>query len=117
AIKTGLVTAAHDISDGGLATTLAEMAIFGKKGAEVSVETLSGSKHEVLFSEAQSGVVITIPAAELQTAKYHFEKANVPMFELGVVKGDSLEIKDLVSLNVSAAETTYESAIPKAMEA
>ncbi|WP_428235018.1 phosphoribosylformylglycinamidine synthase subunit PurL [Gracilimonas sp.] len=117
AIQTGLITAAHDVSDGGLAIALAEMAIFGKKGAEVSVETMKGSTHEILFSEAQSGVVITIPAAELQTAKHHFDKANVPMFELGVVKGDALEIKNLVSLNVDAAEKTYESVIPKAMEA
>jgi phosphoribosylformylglycinamidine synthase len=115
AIKVGLITAAHDISDGGLATTLMEMAIFGKKGAELSIETLSGSTHEILFSEAQSGVVITIPAPELQTVKHHFEEAGVPMYELGVVKGDKLEIKDLISLDVSESEEIYESVIPKAM--
>lgn len=116
AIQTGLVTAAHDISDGGLATTLTEMAIFGKKGAELSLETLAGSPHEVLFSEAQSGVVITIPAAELQRVKDHFEKSEVPIYELGVVKGDTLKIKDLVSISVSESEEIYESVIPKAME-
>lgn len=116
AIQTELVTAAHDISDGGLATTLTEMAIFGKKGAELSLETLAGSPHEVLFSEAQSGVVITIPAAELQRVKDHFEKSEVPIYELGVVKGDTLKIKDLVSISVSESEEIYESVIPKAME-
>ncbi|MEX2476897.1 MAG: phosphoribosylformylglycinamidine synthase subunit PurL [Gracilimonas sp.] len=115
AIKVGLITAAHDISDGGLATTLTEMAIFGKKGAELSVDTLSGSSHEILFSEAQSGVVITIPAPELQTVKHHFEEAGVPMYELGVVKGDKLEIKDLISVDVSETEEIYETVIPKAM--
>jgi phosphoribosylformylglycinamidine synthase len=116
AIKVGLITAAHDISDGGLAATLTEMAIFGKKGAELSVETLSGSTHEILFSEAQSGVVITISAPELQTVKHHFEEAGVPIYELGVVKGDKLEIKDLISLDISESEEIYESVIPKAME-
>ncbi|MDZ7807910.1 MAG: phosphoribosylformylglycinamidine synthase subunit PurL [Gracilimonas sp.] len=91
AIKLGLVTAAHDISDGGLATALTEMAIFGKKGAELSVETLNGSTHEVLYSEAQSGVVITIPAPELQTVKHHFEEAGVPLYELGVVKENCIK--------------------------
>ncbi|MEX0845751.1 MAG: phosphoribosylformylglycinamidine synthase subunit PurL [Balneolaceae bacterium] len=117
AIKLGLITAAHDISDGGLAVTLTEMAIFGKKGAEVSVETLTGSPHEILFSEAQSGVVITIPAPELQTVKHHFKEAGVNLYELGVVKGDSLKIKDLVSLKVFESEEIYESVLPKAMGA
>jgi phosphoribosylformylglycinamidine synthase len=116
AIQTGLITAAHDISDGGLATTLTEMAIFGNKGAQLSVETLSGSRHEILFSEAQSGVVITISAPELQRVKDHFEKSEVPVYELGVVKNDKLEIKDLISLKVSTAAEIYEYVIPKAME-
>ena len=115
AIKLGLVNAAHDLSDGGLAITLSEMAIFGKKGAELSVETLKGSTHEILYSEAQSGVVITIPAPELQTVKHHFDEAGVPLYELGVVKGDTLSIKDLVSINVTEADEIYESVLPKAM--
>ena len=115
AIKLGLVNAAHDLSDGGLAITLSEMAIFGKKGAELSVETLKGSTYEILYSEAQSGVVITIPAPELQTVKHHFDKAGVPLYELGVVKGDTLSIKDLISINVTEADEIYESVLPKAM--
>lgn len=115
AIKLGLVTAAHDLSDGGLATALTEMAIFGKKGADLSVDTLTGTPHEVLFSEAQSGVVITIEGSQLQTVKHHFKEASVPLYELGVVKGDKLEIKDLVSLDVSESEEIYENVIPKAM--
>lgn len=115
AIKLGLVTAAHDLSDGGLATTLTEMAIFGKKGAELSVDTLTGTSHEVLFSEAQSGVVITIDAPQLQTVKHHFEEAGVPLYELGVVKGNKLDIKDLLSIDVSESEEIYEGVLPKAM--
>ncbi|MCH2451017.1 MAG: phosphoribosylformylglycinamidine synthase subunit PurL [Gracilimonas sp.] len=115
AIKLGLVTAAHDLSDGGLATTLTEMAIFGKKGAELSVDTLTGTPHEVLFSEAQSGVVITIDASQLQTVKHHFEEADVPLYELGVVKGNKLDIKDLLSIDVSESEEIYEGVLPKAM--
>jgi phosphoribosylformylglycinamidine synthase len=116
AIQLGLVNAAHDVSDGGLAITLAEMAIFGKKGAELSLDTLSGSITEKLFSEAQSGVAITIPAAELQTVIHHFEKAGVPLYELGVVKGKKLEIKDVASLDIAQSEELYESVLPKAME-
>jgi len=59
AIQQEYVNAAHDISDGGLATTLAEMAIYSGKGATVEVDELGNNPHEVLYSEAQSGVVVT----------------------------------------------------------
>ncbi len=116
AIHSGFITAAHDISDGGLVVTLAEMAIFGKKGAKVSLNELKGTSHEVLFSEAQSGVVITVPSNKLEIAQQHFAKANIPIYELGLVEGTHLEIKDLLSLDITEAEDMYESVIPKAME-
>lgn len=115
AIKLGLITAAHDLSDGGLAIALTEMAIFGKKGADLSVDSLTGTSHEVLFSEAQSGVVITIDGSQLQTVKHHFEEAGVPLYELGVVKDNELKIKDQLTINVSESEEIYEGVIPKAM--
>src|SRR5699024_12447357 len=59
AIQQEYVNAAHDISDGGLATTLAEMAIYSGKGATVEVDELGNNPHEVLYSEAQSGVFLT----------------------------------------------------------
>ena len=45
AITSGLVTAAHDISDGGLAVSIAEMGIFGSLGAQIDLSVLSGSIH------------------------------------------------------------------------
>lgn len=116
AIKAGFITAAHDIADGGLAITLAEMAIFSKLGATVDLAELTGSAHEVLFSEAQSGVVVSIKEADLSTVKAHFEKFGVPAIEIGSVNGsDDLEIKGIGSLDLKEISETYESVIPNAM--
>ena len=116
AIKAGFITAAHDISDGGLAITLAEMAMFGKKGAHLTLEEISGSIHEVLFSEAQSGVVITINAEKLPDTLSHFSKAGVPTHVLGNVIGDILSIDGIGELAVAEMSNVYESVLPNAMD-
>ncbi len=115
AIKEGFITAAHDISDGGLATTLAEMAIFGERGAKVSLENLSGDIAEILYSEAQSGIVITVKAEDLPTALVHFQGKEVPTYVLGTVAGKTLEIENVAELEVSSMKDIYESALPKAV--
>jgi phosphoribosylformylglycinamidine synthase len=72
-IHAGLVSAAHDCSDGGLGVTLAEMAFAGGIGMDldlgkVPVEAIT-SLDRVLFSESQSRIVLTIPAAKLAQAR------------------------------------------------
>jgi phosphoribosylformylglycinamidine synthase subunit PurL len=64
-IQSQTVNAAHDLSDGGLAATLAEMAIHSGRGADLSVKALGENLTEVLFSEAQSGIVVTVAANQL----------------------------------------------------
>lgn len=116
AIKAGIITAAHDISDGGLAITLAEMAIHGNKGAEISVDSLSGSTHEVLFSEAQSGVVITVDTKNVETTLSHFKDAGIPTTKLGKVSGSSLNINGISNLDVKEIQEIYEGVLPGIMD-
>ena len=116
AIQAGKITAAHDISDGGLAITLAEMAIYSGKGALISLEELTGETHDLLFSEAQSGVVITVEADKLPSVLAHFRTAGVPTSVLGTVKGDTMEIEGIGSLEVAELTADYESVIPNAMD-
>lgn len=115
AIQGGLVTAAHDVSDGGLATCLAEMAIFGKKGAQVDLSVLKGDTIELWFSEAQSGIVVTCTADQKETLLSHCNTHDVPVVELGVVGGTSLQFKGSGELAVDHAHDVYESVLPNAM--
>jgi len=116
AIKAGFITAAHDVSDGGLAITLAEMAIFGGIGANVNVRSLKGSEHEVLFSEAQSGIVITIEQKDLEQALTHFKDAGVPITNLGEVVGKKLDLSGIAELDVEQMKEIYEGVLPEIMK-
>jgi phosphoribosylformylglycinamidine synthase len=118
AIQEQKVNAVHDISDGGLAITLAEMALFARKGATVSVDELGDDKHEVLYSEAQSGVVVTCPADQKDMLEDHFSGHDIPFTALGAVgeeEGD-LEISDLLTLGVNDIFDSYDSVIKEAMK-
>ena len=68
----GLVNAAHDCSDGGLAVTLAEMAFAGGLGMDIDAAKVPAegitSLDRLLFSESQSRIVITVPAAQIAAA-------------------------------------------------
>nr|WP_218841946.1 phosphoribosylformylglycinamidine synthase subunit PurL [Lacticaseibacillus absianus] len=59
AIRRHLVTAAHDVADGGLLVALAEMSFGHGIGAQVSVDWPAVR----LFSETQGRFVVTVPAA------------------------------------------------------
>lgn len=116
-IQQKLVNAAHDISDGGLATTLAEMTMFSEKGADVSVKDLGENNHELLYSEAQSGVVVTCEAEKKEQLESHLNSEEVPFVELGAVTDtESLIIDDLVSLSVDEMYDIYDNVIERAMK-
>jgi phosphoribosylformylglycinamidine synthase len=64
AILAGLVRACHDVSEGGLAVTLAEMCIAGRLGAEIEMlphdNSIAG-----LFAESQSRLVVEVAEDDL----------------------------------------------------
>lgn len=115
AIQGQLVNAAHDLSDGGLAIALAEMAIFGKIGAKVEPKALSGDTVEVLFSEAQSGVLVTVQPEKEQAFAEHMQSAGIPSKELGTVGGSELEAGELFKLDVQEMIDIYEGVINASM--
>ena len=117
-IQKGTVNAAHDISDGGLATSLAEMAIASGRGATVSVKTIkkNNSYNEVLFSEAQSGVIVTVSEDHVMELEKACDDASLSYYSIGVVEGNELFVDDLIQVSVSNLAADYESALPNAME-
>ena len=57
-IEQGLVTACHDLSDGGLGIALAEMALAG--GIGCTVRSPGGADHETFFGEDQGRYLVTL---------------------------------------------------------
>lgn len=115
AIQNQMVNAAHDVSDGGIITTLAEMAMFSGIGANVSLKELTGSISEVFYSEAQSGVVVTVPRENARELERFFESKELPFQELGSVGGSKFIVDEFIDVSVATMLDSYETAIPKAM--
>ncbi|GAA2151037.1 phosphoribosylformylglycinamidine synthase subunit PurL [Actinomadura napierensis] len=89
AIREGLLTAVHDLSDGGLSQTLVESCLRGGLGARI---TLPGDPFVTLFSESVARAVVAIrPGGEARVAAL-CESAGVPVTQIGVAGGDSLNV-------------------------
>jgi len=74
-----LILSGHDISDGGLVTTLAEMAVSGWCGLQVNLGT-SVSLERQLFAEEAGAVIEYLPANETEILN---ELADLPVSILG----------------------------------
>ena len=74
-ITAGRISACHDLSDGGLAVALAEMAMAGGIGA--TIEALpAGPAHAVLFGEDQARYLVTVPAASAEAVRAEIAAAG-----------------------------------------
>ena len=82
-VEKGTIRAGHDRSDGGLITTLLEMAFAGNCGIEIDLPD-DGAPNEIhsLFSE-ELGLVIEVAETDQTTAIDLFEKAEIPCVSIG----------------------------------
>jgi len=92
AIKHGLVNAVHDISTGGLAIALSEMAILGGLGFEVDISKVYARGiyrvDELLFSETQARYIVEVKSNRVDEFKSLANKMNVSISIIGKVIGD-----------------------------
>jgi phosphoribosylformylglycinamidine synthase len=83
-VSAGVVSAGHDRSDGGLVTTLLEMAFAGNCGLEVELpaEADGADALAVLFAE-ELGLVLEVDAADALGVAEALTAADVPFLEIG----------------------------------
>ncbi|MGV6859737.1 MAG: phosphoribosylformylglycinamidine synthase [bacterium] len=74
--KDGKLLAYHDRSDGGLFTTLCEMAFAGRTGIEVQLKSLLGEPLDIMFNE-ELGAVIQVRTGECHEVKDVLEAAGL----------------------------------------
>jgi len=115
AIKTGLVRSCHDLSEGGLAVAVAEMAFAGGLGAKVCLEQVphdipadcdGGLDTNLLFSESNSRFLCEVPAEN----KDEFERllGDAPHAEVGdVTDTGKLEIVSAVGGDWAATNVVH----------
>src|SRR5213082_2035958 len=93
-IREGLVTSAHDCSEGGLAVALAECCLnpSGLLGADADLN-FSDTATEILFNESQSRIVISVAADDAEKMMSVLRERSVPCRQLGKVGGGELRIR------------------------
>ena len=87
-----LLLSAHDCSEGGLAVAIAESAISGGIGVDVTLPAFNGRLDALLFGEDQSRIVASLDNDKVSQMEAICKKHNVPFAVIGKVTGDTFAI-------------------------
>jgi phosphoribosylformylglycinamidine synthase subunit PurL len=100
-----IFSAAHDLSQGGLAATLTEMVLRYNTGATIQLQNVGLS----LLSETPGRVVVAIDPAQTAALTSEAASQKIALTKIGTTGGDSLDINDakisLVELRKAHTET------------
>ena len=90
-IRAGLTDTAHDCAEGGLAVALAEMAIAGNTGLNVTLDAPQETRADaLLYGEAHARILIATPDEAGTEAA--LQAQGVPFARLGTSGGDTVTI-------------------------
>ena len=112
-IWNGYIKACHDVSEGGLTVTLAEMMIAGDIGAEIDITNVGrGLRSDFkVFSESNTRWIVEVRKEKMDKFEEYLNKNNIASVKIGTVGGKSLTIKDsnkkLIDVDVTTLDTLW----------
>jgi phosphoribosylformylglycinamidine synthase len=114
ASRDGLVSAAHDLSEGGLAQTIVESALAGETGCRIVLPE-GTDPFVMLFSESAGRVLVAVPRTEESRFSSMCEVRGLPAVRIGVVDqgSDAVEVQDLFTVSLAELRETSESVLPR----
>jgi phosphoribosylformylglycinamidine synthase len=115
--KEGALAGVHDVSDGGVAVALAEMAIRGGCGAQVTLDFDDCTPAEACFAESASVFVASVAPDRVDDMLLRATNVNVNARIVGSAGGDRLCAHGTFDVAVADATDTWRNAIPKLMSA
>jgi len=112
----GAIRAAHDRAEGGLGVALAELAIRDRIGMKVTLPAVRGIDTRVmLFGEGPSGIVLVIRTADELLVRAIATEHDVPLWTLGAIGGDILEIAPVLGTPVEALVRAHRDGLGRAL--
>ena len=119
-IRAGQISAAHDVSDGGLLVAVAEMAVAAGCGAQLSVPS-AGRLERLLFAEGGARVVVSVPEASWSALQTALQQAGCPAQSLGRVQADArlqLRVGDqnVLDVAIEALAHAHQQGLPRRLE-
>ncbi|CAK0742353.1 Phosphoribosylformylglycinamidine synthase subunit PurL [Azospirillaceae bacterium] len=112
-ICSGVVSACHDVGDGGLAIALVEMALASGLGA--SLPGVSASDVGALFGEDQARYVVAVAEDVVAKVLTLAQDVGVTVTRLGVVGGEALTFGTADAISIAALKQAHESWLPQYM--
>jgi phosphoribosylformylglycinamidine synthase II len=109
--RDGMLSSAHDLSDGGLAQALVESAL--AKGIGARVVLPAGHPPFVqLFSESAGRALVAVPRSEELRFTEMCAARGLPATRIGVTDGTRLEVQDVLTVDLDELRTAYEATLP-----
>src|SRR5579884_4272263 len=112
-IREGVLTAVHDVSDGGVLVAIAEMAMASGIGAALAGR--AALPHAFWFGEDQGRYVVTVDAAGADALLARLAAAGVPADRLGTTGGDALTMPGERPMLVTILRERFEGWLPAFM--
>ncbi|UFS95138.1 phosphoribosylformylglycinamidine synthase subunit PurL [Nocardia huaxiensis] len=111
--RDGMITAAHDLSEGGLIQTVVEAALAGETGCRVLLPE-GADPFVTLFSESAGRVLVAVPRNEEIRFTQMLDARQMPWTRIGVVDqgSDSLEVQGQFSITLDELRTAHEGTLP-----
>jgi phosphoribosylformylglycinamidine synthase len=109
ASRDGLVSAAHDLSEGGLAQAVVESALAGETGCRIVLPE-GADPFVTLFSESAGRVLVAVPRTEESRFTSMCEARGLPLTRIGVVDqaSDAVEVQGLFTVPLAELRSTSE---------
>jgi phosphoribosylformylglycinamidine synthase len=115
-IRDGLVTAVHDVSDGGILVAIAEMAMASGIGARLEPPR-DLPRHALWFGEDQGRYVVTVRHGAAAAVTARARDVGVSLCSLGVTAGDALTLPGERPMLVANLRARFEGWLPAYMSA
>jgi phosphoribosylformylglycinamidine synthase len=109
--RDGMVSAAHDLSDGGLAHSLVESCLREGHGARI-VPPPGLDPFVFLFAESAGRAVVALPRSEELRFTEMCDARGLPCTRIGVVDGDSLDVQGQFAVPLAELRAAHEATLP-----
>jgi phosphoribosylformylglycinamidine synthase len=113
ASRDGLVSAAHDLSEGGLIQAVVEAALTGETGCRILIPE-GQDPFVTLFSESAGRVLVAVPRSEESRFTSMCEARGLPATRVGVVDqgSDAIEVQGQFTVSLEELRSTSEGVLP-----
>jgi phosphoribosylformylglycinamidine synthase subunit PurL len=115
ASRDGLIDAAHDLSDGGLAQALAESTLRYGVGCRVWLPD-DLDPFVALFSESAGRAIVAVPRSEEVRFTDMCSARGFPHQRVGVVTGDAIDVQDRFTIPLEELRAAWSATLPALFE-